>query len=223
MEPVLAGDEAAVAGADARSDAEERLYLVPRGEDHERREERQDEQRHPEADVRPARWRCGARSSPGAAPARGGRPVRSRADRATACPRKARFWGRLGHQADCSPGSIEVMVADARRLPVETLAHAAAELAVAGDFRDALGLLAGAAAESTGADLAVVRVLDGGGDLAARAVAPQGSSLGAEVAGTRVSCDSVAVGGVSGPTARAAERVQAAGTWPSPRGAPPGG
>ena len=34
------------------SDAEERLHLVPRGQDHERRQEREGEQGDPEADVR---------------------------------------------------------------------------------------------------------------------------------------------------------------------------
>ena len=104
------------------------------------------------------------------------------------------------------------MVVDAGRLPVETLARAAAEIGAATDLRGALAPLARAAAEACGADLAVVRVLDGAGDLAARAVAPQSSSLGAEVAGTRVACDVLAAGTVSEPLQRAAARVHAAGT-----------
>ena len=104
------------------------------------------------------------------------------------------------------------MVVDAGRLPVEKLARAAAEIGAATDLRDALGLLADAVVDTTGADLAIVRVLDGAGDLTARAVAPQGSSLAAEVAGTRVPCDVLAAGQVSSPALRAALRVQAAGT-----------
>ena len=104
------------------------------------------------------------------------------------------------------------MVVDAGRLPVETLARAAAEIGAATDLRGALAPLARAAAEACGADLAVVRVLDGAGDLAARAVAPQNSSLGAEVAGTRVACDVLAAGTVSEPLQRAGARVHAAGT-----------
>ncbi|MCW2965167.1 MAG: hypothetical protein JWO17_2419, partial [Actinomycetia bacterium] len=77
------------------------------------------------------------------------------------------------------------MVVEAQRLPVETLARAAAEVAASGDLRSALGAIARAAAEATRADLAVLRVLDPDGQLVARAMAPEGSALGAEVAGTR--------------------------------------
>ena len=103
------------------------------------------------------------------------------------------------------------MVVEAQRLPAETLAWAAAEVAGSGDLRSALGALARAAAEVTRADLAVVRVLDLEGQLVARAIAPQGSALGAEVAGTRTACDGVAAGAIPEPTRRAAERARASG------------
>jgi serine phosphatase RsbU (regulator of sigma subunit) len=103
------------------------------------------------------------------------------------------------------------MVVEAQRLPVETLARAAAEVAASGDLRSALGAIARAAAEATHADLAVLRVLDADGQLVARAMAPEGSALGAEVAGTRAACEAVLAGEVPEPTRRAAERVQAAG------------
>jgi serine phosphatase RsbU (regulator of sigma subunit) len=104
------------------------------------------------------------------------------------------------------------MVVDAGRLPVATLARAAAQIGATSGLHEALGLLARAAAEATGSDLAVVRLLDGG-ELAARAVAPQGASLAAEVAGTRVPYEVVAAGSVSEPVARAARRSNAAGTF----------
>ena len=86
------------------------------------------------------------------------------------------------------------MVVEAQRLPVETLARAAAEVAASGDLRSALGAIARAAAEATRADLAVLRVLDADGQLVARAMAPEGSALGAEVAGTRADCEAVVAG-----------------------------
>jgi hypothetical protein len=103
------------------------------------------------------------------------------------------------------------MVVEAQRLPVETLARAAAEVAASGDLRSALGAIARAAAEATHADLAVLRVLDAEGQLVARAMGPEGSALGAEVAGTRADCEAVVAGEVPEPTRRAAERVRAAG------------
>jgi serine phosphatase RsbU (regulator of sigma subunit) len=103
------------------------------------------------------------------------------------------------------------MVVEAQRLPVETLARAAAEVAASGDLRSALGAIARAAAEATRADLAVLRVLDPEGQLVARAMAPEGSALGAEVAGTRADCDAVVAGEIPEPTRRAAERARAAG------------
>jgi serine phosphatase RsbU (regulator of sigma subunit) len=103
------------------------------------------------------------------------------------------------------------MVVEAQRLPVETLARAAAEVAACGDLRSALGALARAAAEATHADLAVLRVLDADGQLVARSIAPETSALGAEVAGTRVACEAVLAGEIPEPTRRAAERARAAG------------
>ena len=47
--------------------------------------------------------------------------------------------------------------------------------------------------------------------LVARAQAPEGSALAAEVAGTRAACEPVAAGIVPEPTQRAAERARAAG------------
>src|SRR3954451_20800958 len=103
------------------------------------------------------------------------------------------------------------MVVEAQRLPVESLARAAAEVAASTDFRAALGALARAAVTATRADLAVVRVADAEGALVARAQAPEGSALAAEVAGTRTSWEPVAAGAVPEPTLRAARRAGAAG------------
>ncbi len=104
------------------------------------------------------------------------------------------------------------MVVEAGRLPVETLAEAAWRVAETGDLRTALAAIAHAAAEAGRADLAVVRVLDPGGELTARAVAPERSGLGATVAGSRSPCEPLAAGELSEPTRRVAERAEAAGT-----------
>ena len=104
------------------------------------------------------------------------------------------------------------MVVDAQRLPVERLADAAAEVAETSDLRVALDAVAAAVADATHADLAVLRVLDDEGRLATRAVAPTGSSLGAEVAGTRGLCEAVVAGEPTEPTRRAAAKARAAGT-----------
>src|ERR1700758_1124323 len=98
------------------------------------------------------------------------------------------------------------MVVQAERLPIEALADAAAQVAAAGDLRSALGALAAAAAEATGAELVVIRVLDENAALWARAVAPEASALAAEVTGTRVSCEPIADGDPSEAVARAAAR-----------------
>jgi serine phosphatase RsbU (regulator of sigma subunit) len=58
----------------------------------------------------------------------------------------------------------------------------------------------------------VLRVLDEAGDLVARAVAPEGSALAAEAAGTRTTCERIADGEASEPTVRAADRLRAAAT-----------
>jgi serine phosphatase RsbU (regulator of sigma subunit) len=104
------------------------------------------------------------------------------------------------------------MVVETGRLAVETLAAAAAEIAAAGDLRAALQRLAGAAADALQADLVVLRVLGNDGLLSARAVAPIGSALAAEVAGTRAPCGDA----VSGSTHVAAERAHAAGVLALP-------
>ncbi len=103
------------------------------------------------------------------------------------------------------------MVVDAHRLPVERLAEAAAQVAEAAELRVALEAVAAAVADATRADLAVLRVLDDEGRLATRAVAPAGSSLGAEVAGTRGLSEAVAAGEATEPTRRAARQARAAG------------
>ena len=69
---------------------------------------------------------------------------------------------------------------EAQRLPFETLARVVERLAAGASLAEAFELLAAAAAEVTGAELAVVRVLDGEcGLLVAKAVAPPGSPLAA--------------------------------------------
>jgi serine phosphatase RsbU (regulator of sigma subunit) len=103
------------------------------------------------------------------------------------------------------------MVVEAGRLPVEMLADAAAEVAATADLRAALTAIARVAARAAAADLAVLRMVDAQGDLAARAVAPEGSALGAEVAGSRSACEPIAAGDPSESVRRAAERVRAAG------------
>ncbi|MFL5953657.1 MAG: hypothetical protein ACJ76I_06075 [Gaiellaceae bacterium] len=100
------------------------------------------------------------------------------------------------------------MILETRRLPVETLARAAAEVAATEDLRAALAALAAAAAEATRAELAVLRVLDADGQLAARAVAPEGSAMGAEIAGTRTPSEPLAAGEVPDATRRAADRAR---------------
>ncbi len=104
------------------------------------------------------------------------------------------------------------MVVEAGRLPVELLADAAAEVAATADLRAALIAIARVAARAVEADLAVLRVLEADGDLAARALAPEGSALGAEIAGTRSACEPIAAGEASESVRRAGERVRAAGT-----------
>src|ERR1700760_4538218 len=104
------------------------------------------------------------------------------------------------------------MAVEAHRLPVEALADAAGQIAAAGDLRAALTAIASAAVAATGADLVVLRVIDDDGTLVARAVAPETSAYGAEVAGTRASCDDLVGGALSSPVARAAEQSHAPGT-----------
>ena len=79
------------------------------------------------------------------------------------------------------------MVVEAKRLPFESLARVAERLATGISLAEALELLAAVAEEVTEADLAVIRLLDGDDDmLIARAIAPAGSVLAAEVSGSRI-------------------------------------
>jgi serine phosphatase RsbU (regulator of sigma subunit) len=108
------------------------------------------------------------------------------------------------------------MAVEAQRLPVEALADAAGQIAATGDLRAALTVIAAAAVDATGADLVVVRVIDDDGTLVARAVAPETSPYGAEVAGTRAPCDELVAGALSSPVARAAESAHATGSLVEP-------
>jgi serine phosphatase RsbU (regulator of sigma subunit) len=74
------------------------------------------------------------------------------------------------------------MVVETRRRPVEALARAADEIAAASDLRVSLAAVARHTAEALDAELVVVRVADRNGALVARAVAPEGSALAAQVA-----------------------------------------
>ena len=107
-------------------------------------------------------------------------------------------------------------VVGTRREALEALADAAARIAASGGLDEALGAVAEAAIEATEADLAVVRVADGRDALTARAVAPTGSALAAEVAGSRATAAEVEAGEVPAPTRRAAERIRAAGVHVEP-------
>src|SRR5439155_18552937 len=82
------------------------------------------------------------------------------------------------------------MVVEAQRLPFESLARLAERLAADAPLGELLELIACAAVDATGAELAVVRVLDEGqGVLVARSNAPAHSPLAAEVSGSRVDPD----------------------------------
>ena len=77
------------------------------------------------------------------------------------------------------------MVVVAKRLPFESLVRTAEQLSAGVDLPTVLELLAAAAAEATGAEIAIVRVLDeASGLLVARAVAPGGSAQAAELSGS---------------------------------------
>jgi len=103
------------------------------------------------------------------------------------------------------------MVVEVQRLPVEILADAAASVAAAGDLRGALAAIAAAGADATRSELAVLRVLDEDGRLAARGVAPAGSAIAAEVSGSRGECEAVTAGEMTEPTRRAIERLPVGG------------
>jgi len=103
------------------------------------------------------------------------------------------------------------MAVEAERLPVESLARVAQLLASGLELRPALDHIADAVAEATGADVAVVRVLDQTGMLVARAVAPADSAFAAELAGSRVPPEELADGQVPPSTLKVAERSGASG------------
>jgi serine phosphatase RsbU (regulator of sigma subunit) len=107
-------------------------------------------------------------------------------------------------------------VVEVRRQPLEALAEAAARIVGSASLPEALNAVAAAALAATDADLALLRVNDEHGELAARAVAPETSALAAEVAGSRASLDELAAGEIPGPTRRAAERIRAAGVHVEP-------
>jgi serine phosphatase RsbU (regulator of sigma subunit) len=108
------------------------------------------------------------------------------------------------------------MVVEAGRRPVEAFAQAAVEVASAVDLKTALAVLAGATADALEADLVLLRVVDPSGELVARAVAPENSSLAAAVAASRASPDELREGGVPQVTRRAAEGARAAGVCAVP-------
>src|SRR5262249_29507654 len=105
------------------------------------------------------------------------------------------------------------MVVEGGRRPVETLAHAAVSVAAAGRRRRAWG---DAGRGGTRADGVVLRLPDDEGLLEARASAPAGSALGAELAGTRVDVAAVCREAVPPHVARVAERSRALGVLAVP-------
>src|SRR5947208_3218446 len=71
------------------------------------------------------------------------------------------------------------MVVEAGRRPVEAFAQAAVEVASAVDLNAAVTVLAAATADALEADLVLLRVVEPGGGLVARAVASSGARSGA--------------------------------------------
>ncbi len=108
------------------------------------------------------------------------------------------------------------MVVEVERLPVEILAAAAGRIAATSDLREALGELARAAAAASRADVAVLRILDEDGALVARGIAPEGSTLAAEVAGARAPAGRLATYEPSDAAIRAAARARAADLYALP-------
>jgi serine phosphatase RsbU (regulator of sigma subunit) len=100
---------------------------------------------------------------------------------------------------------------------LESLAAAARELTDAGSLDDALVALARAVAAATGATLAVVRVPDRSGGLPARGVWSASAALAAELEGSCLLLDDLALeeqserDGLPAPTRRLAERSSAGG------------
>ncbi len=101
------------------------------------------------------------------------------------------------------------MAVDVDRSPVEILAGAVVRASSATDLRVGAAELARAAAEATRADVAVLHLRGEDGMLVARALAPEGAGLAAELAGTRMPADEVVAGRPSAVVARAAERAGA--------------
>ena len=108
------------------------------------------------------------------------------------------------------------MIAEGARTPLAELAEAAAGIAALDDLGEAIDLLAGAVGTVLRADAVVVRLRDPDGLLVARAVAPVGSALAAELAGTTVHPDRLDEEGAPESTSRAAERVRASGVLAAP-------
>ncbi len=102
------------------------------------------------------------------------------------------------------------MAVEAQRHRFGALAEAAAQVAATDDLRVAVAAISGGTATSLGAELVVVRLLDEDGRLVARSVAPEGSSLAAEAAGTRGEPEVLAEGLPSEAVERIAERLGAA-------------
>jgi serine phosphatase RsbU (regulator of sigma subunit) len=102
------------------------------------------------------------------------------------------------------------MAVGAQRPPIEALAEAARQVASGSELRPALAAIAAGAAEALGAELVAVRVVGEDGELVARSVAPEASTLAAQVAGTRADAGRLAEGLASTAVLRAAELAGAA-------------
>jgi GAF domain-containing protein len=99
------------------------------------------------------------------------------------------------------------MAVGAQRPPIEALADAAKHVASGSELRPALDAIAAGAAEALAAALVAVRVVGDGGELVA--VAPEGTALAAEVAGTRAGPDRMAEGLASEAVLRVADQAGA--------------
>src|SRR5829696_6421346 len=192
-------------------DPEDLLHLAPDRQRHDDGQEGEQHEDDPEARVGPSR-RAPARDPGAAAGAFAGVRTldRSRVERRRVVVERRRASRGLGH------ARILVilggpMAVEAERLPVESLARVAQLLASGLELRPALDHIADAVAEATGADVAVVRVLDHTGMLVARAVAPADSAFAAELAGSRVPPEELADGQVPPSTLKVAERSGASG------------
>jgi serine phosphatase RsbU (regulator of sigma subunit) len=102
------------------------------------------------------------------------------------------------------------MAVGAQRPAIEALAGTAARIASGSELLPALADIAAGAAEALRADLVAVRVVGDDGRLVVRAVAPEGSALAAEVAGTRADAAGLADGLASAVVEQVAGRSGAA-------------